>query len=385
MKKKIAIVLAVVMAMSVFAIPASAVYQLDGTGGVVWVDTEVLRIQLPTSKSFEFTLDPYGLLDLEPGVPVDLDDLKDLDGAGKIVFHDFVPVVLNKSSREIRVGVEFTIDTGDSDVAAIANTTWTDEDQQINMTVDAAKDKVTSAPFAGDLEDDFDTVTGGHIMETARWLEFIFDRADYEIELNEDAEEPYTSEDYAVRIKDEDDNAAGTALQLDGSLNDDADWSDAAEVEIELAVVFAFEMAAGSTLNNKATVKTTPLYGFEGVETDPMAADFEREDEFTLDSGAPGFVIGGTVTGTATNAIITGTVGSTLNIPFNFGSDVETGFPQVWLQSPIADVSSSFVVTATGFTFNTTGAPAGTYNYTVWLETPNSEATNFFALRIILS
>ena len=285
MKKKIAIVLAVVMAMSVFAIPASAVYQLDGTGGVVWVDTEVLRVQLPTSKSFEFTLDPYGLLELEPGVPTPIDEF---DGDSKIVFHDFVPVILNKSSREIRTGIEFVIDTNDPEIAAIATETWVDDDQQINMTVSASEEKITSTTVAED--NDFKLMTDGSLAETAKWLEFTFDRAKYEIELDEDAKMPYKSEDFDFRIIDEDDNAAGTALELDGALNPDADWSNAADIEIDLTIKFAFELAAGSTLGNVATVGSAEsIYGLLGMRATDMTDAFERDDDVIIDTGEPAF------------------------------------------------------------------------------------------------
>ena len=85
-------------------------------------------------------------------------------------------------------------------------------------------------------------------------------------------------------------------------------------------------------------------------------------------------------------ATIKGEVGDVIVMPFNFGplSKIEAGFPQVWLVDPVFEVTQIFDVNVAAgtITFDTDGAPAGIFEYTVWLQI--TDVTDFYALTLEL-
>jgi hypothetical protein len=82
---------------------------------------------------------------------------------------------------------------------------------------------------------------------------------------------------------------------------------------------------------------------------------------------------------------VTGTAGSVLNIPFNFGDDVPAGFPQVYLLSPIFNVTDIFDLEPANsrIRLDTDGFPAGTFQYRIWYQLVDEN--DYWLLTIVLT
>jgi hypothetical protein len=189
---------------------------------------------------------------------------------GEIHFNEFAPVILNLSSREIQTGVSFAIvDEGTATVTSIAPAAaaaaW-DEDnpnEEVWIQVSSAENKVTRAP----APEGIDFVELSHLMVDAeKWFEFTFDRAAYEFIVPATGGLPKYELSTPIL-----DNAAGTALELEGRLNPFAEWEDFDENgDFGLVIEYAFRKHDDSTFHTYVTAPdgAGDAYGFEDEHND---------------------------------------------------------------------------------------------------------------------
>lgn len=100
--------LASFMALTMAAAPMSAYadpYSIQGTGTITILETEIYNVVLPTDKSIDFNVDPYGILTMQPGSTL---DQVVSDAAGIVT--SSATAVINKSSVPIDVSMQFYFD-----------------------------------------------------------------------------------------------------------------------------------------------------------------------------------------------------------------------------------------------------------------------------------
>lgn len=227
MKKYIAFLIAVVMTLSmsvpVFAttpVPDPVAGQIGGRGTVVDADMdEVIRMTLPTQNSFEFFLDPIGLLG---------------QGAGTIVFpSSFNPAFISRSSTDIRLGVEYSVGGAANLVANNAAVTGVERGVAVQV--------VSSAVNVSDPAADFQGITVvNHVYGAANnWnrslFEYVLPAGHFVIA---------GTGDNARLVPDDEPNWQGTQIQLRGRLNPNSnDWTGTQHMTMNIRFSFKDDLA----------------------------------------------------------------------------------------------------------------------------------------------
>jgi hypothetical protein len=285
---------------------------VPGTGGTVYVDTEIYSVVLPTSANLNFTLDPLGLLGIGNGSSA---ALAGLDG-GKIVSNG-IAGALNKSSVDIELTVGFKI-TGNATVVAAANIE-DDTANNVSISVRPSKTNVDDSKLPTLLKLG-DSVTGATLAEgaagafeidsTGYALNFLLEGAAYVVKNTEGVYSYIYDPDTSP-------NGNGTAITIEGLVNSKADWTDYVDgtKSVGLAAVFSFEKADPTSHTHLATatlkdgkadtpddifglkkadtatvsVPSAPTYGFLGgtgvsdLNLSPGDPTFEQTVAFTYD------------------------------------------------------------------------------------------------------
>lgn len=290
--------------------------EITGEGSTEYINLELYTVTVPTSDTLDFMLDPQGLLGIEAGTTVDVADLK----GGSIIPGATVPKVINDSSVDLTVTVALT---GSGDATFISKG---DDDQ---ATIDAVNGDTNNnillyaVPSAVNIpltSTDYEASTKGYIINStadAIELKFVLDAADYEV-----TEEEGT---YTAEVKDG--TGSGTAFQLGGYVNTNADWSDytgaVPDKEVGVSAVFSFE---------KSSEEESEDIGVEGVHgiLSTVSVDFmtvTSPEPPVVPGFASGTVLGSAYTPTSTTegAIIlwsmTDNADEDMVIPFNLGSE----------------------------------------------------------------
>lgn len=110
--------LASFMALTMAAAPMSAYaapYSINGTGTITILETEIYNVVLPTDKSIDFNVDPYGILTMDPGATLD-----DVVSKAAGIVTSSATAVINKSSVPIDVNMQFYFDQSASAPASNA-------------------------------------------------------------------------------------------------------------------------------------------------------------------------------------------------------------------------------------------------------------------------
>lgn len=110
--------LASFMALTMAAAPMSAYaapYSINGTGTITILETEIYNVVLPTDKSIDFNVDPYGILTMDPGATLD-----DVVSKAAGIVTSSATAVINKSSVPIDVNMQFYFDQSNSAPASNA-------------------------------------------------------------------------------------------------------------------------------------------------------------------------------------------------------------------------------------------------------------------------
>jgi hypothetical protein len=271
---------------------------ITGAGGVLYLNTTIYLVVLPTNASLNFTLDPQGLAAIAGG---DSAQLEDLDGGriisyapAKIVNYSSTPVKVTAKLKGLAAGtpaatfIPYTTDTATTiaNVAAAGN----------NVLIYAAFSKVNIADPAAAFQR---TEKGYVLTGTEQTFEFEFDAAEYTVTNNNGtytaAAEPGTGH--------------GSAISLGGHVNKDADWSaftganPAATVKVE--ATFTFEDFSDGTpgtavtdipgLVDNTTVALTlasPGFGTSGSTVTDLAAAITATQAGTADITTPFFTDG---------------------------------------------------------------------------------------------
>lgn len=152
--------LASFMAMTMVATPMS-IFAADGgtitgTGTVTTLETEIYNLVLPTNKSIDFQVDPYGILDLDPDT--NLSDVVS-NAAGTVT--SSATAIINKSSVPIDVSVEVYFDKTDTTVSNSAVELGTEAEakagtKDLYLAVQHLEDSVLQKPVATGTAVDID-------------------------------------------------------------------------------------------------------------------------------------------------------------------------------------------------------------------------------------
>lgn len=96
--------LASFMALTMAAAPMSAYadYSISGTGTITILETEIYNVILPTDKSIDFNVDPYGILTMDPDTT-----LNEIVSSAAGTVTSSATAVINKSSVPIDVDLQF--------------------------------------------------------------------------------------------------------------------------------------------------------------------------------------------------------------------------------------------------------------------------------------
>ena len=255
LKKALATMMAVALAVSPMTVSASAPLEQPGSqninveGGASYVNTTKYKVTLPTNNSLDFTLDPSGIFgyvkdQTDQGNTVTAVDPGDLATfAGKIVgvgSHN----IINKSSIPVAVTCDYKLSTTASDISFVtadAPTPATVSGNEINLTVVGGNLTVSGNDYI------FDEATGANafskgIGTNSTKVMVVLDKTDYQYTVsgNQFGYAPSTVSGANLE------ETAG--LTIGGCISKDHDWS-------------------ALTGENAKTVKLSCVYSFKGVKT----------------------------------------------------------------------------------------------------------------------
>ena len=227
------------------ATSASATVTSAGTVNA-YDTTPIFEVTLPTANSLQFTVDPYGLLNLDttgPGSKVNVDELAN---TGAIVAASGSgALIMNESSVPVTVGVKLSVS---DDGGAIFVT-----DQADVATGDALNMLLALVPSASKVTVSGTAVTGyseaGKVLAitdtttpSSNNAEFYLAKAKYDV-VN-------TGSGYKLKKTEADDNYDATMFKVGGAANPGADWSayvaTSSAAAISLEAVFSYTEATGS-------------------------------------------------------------------------------------------------------------------------------------------
>jgi hypothetical protein len=268
--------------------------EIKGDGDTTYVDTKIYSVVLPTSAAWDFILDPQGLIGAyrannetaDPLTNVGLANSLPTDGvtaaalvpyAGRIIPGTTVPVFQNRSSYNVALGVSIRV-TGDATIVAttgeVAPTATPPVDPENPTALElAAIAAETANNVLLNVQLQENTVNTNVLAATpafaaatapvevaldnpGKTLSFILAGANYVF-----TGDPTDGFDYE-RVTDSYGN--GTALQLGGLVNRNANWEDFADGADKIGVEVKFSLAETAT-----AVPTTGTaefaYGFAGA------------------------------------------------------------------------------------------------------------------------
>lgn len=218
-----------VMAAEVQTVTAGAA-NVSGSGTVSAYDkTPIFKVTLPTANALDFTVDPYGLLDIASGSSVNIDELansgaiKSASGSAAVIKNQSsVPVTVNLKMTAKSEGKTINFKTVGSEVAT---------GDAVNMflaIIPSSKKAVSAADY---------TAAGYAIpvTTTASNAKFKLDKAKYEV-VN-------TNGSFAMKLVSDAANYDSTVFKVGGLANPEADWSDfmaGKDSSVGLDVVFSY-------------------------------------------------------------------------------------------------------------------------------------------------
>lgn len=243
--------------------------EIDGDGSTVFVDTDVYSVILPTSVAWDFTLDPQGLVGAYRGGTIgNANELANAtpeqlaNYAGRIIPGTAFPVVQNRSSFDVALIVDVKV-TGDATVVATsAEVEPADGDaataNNILMNVQLQEEALTgetplTATFAA-----ASTAVEVPLKETNQSLAFVLAKADYVFSSTNGTDFTFLRTATSFGF--------GTALQISGLVNKNADWSEFTGADAKEVGIDAKFTLAKATAEQIAVSAVTGAYGYRGVD-----------------------------------------------------------------------------------------------------------------------
>jgi hypothetical protein len=328
--------------------------EFGGDGDTTYVDTKIYSVVLPTSAAWDFILDPQGLIGAfrangettDPLTNVGAADSLPAEGvtaaalatyAGKIIPGSTVPIFQNRSSYNVELGVSIRV-TGDANIvaasadvspvlgatpspaeiaAAAANNVLLNvqlQENSVNTNVLTTPLTFAAATTPTEVALDNDGKTLSFILAGANYV-FTYDATD-----GFDYERVPTS------------YGNGTALQLGGEVNRNANWEDFAKGTDEISVEAKFSLAETATAV-PTTGSAANAYGFagaaavaEGVFTPAVLAKGFQTASQTIQTqntwvDLPFGFDGLTISGVTNNGVVLSTTGSSHLYRFDYDNE----------------------------------------------------------------
>lgn len=244
-KKRIATVIAAAtMLLNVTPVmaaqPASGSATVSGSGTVNAYDqTPIYVVTLPTANALDFTVDPYGLLDLASGSAINIDDLTN---TGAIVSASGAAAVIrNESSVPITVSLTLTATQPTAnqaiDFKATGSEVATGTAANMFLAIIPSAEKADSASTYQAASYAIPATTAPSRADA----KFKLDKAEYEVINNGGS--------FAMQIVSGTSNYDATTFKVGGYVNPKADWTDFMSGKgssVALSVVFSYEKSADS-------------------------------------------------------------------------------------------------------------------------------------------
>jgi len=236
----------------------------DNKGTLVNVE-HIIDMELPTDAAFDFVLDPLGLMSIEDDGTALLGDLE----GGKIVPLGDAALVMNFSSLPVVLTVEFGLECDDDELTFVTAIDDVEEDDKeaFNALIYIVPSKAAITDATIDLEEDFAPAAEGYVIEDDAELVFLFPAAPYTVERD--------GLDFVLELVD-DDTGFGTALQIGGWVNTQADWTKY-ESDVDLDIVFTVSEVEDEVLDDDGP------YAF--VSSDMTLVEIVEADDKTAPAG----------------------------------------------------------------------------------------------------
>jgi len=314
----------------------------DNDGTTVFVN-HIIDIDLPTDNAFDFILDPMGLMDIEEDATVNFDELV----GGKIVPVNDAGLIMNFSSLPVIVTIdlEFT-GTGLTVVDNVAAVE--DEDGALNALLYVVPSASAITDSGIDLEEDFAPSGTGFAVEDESELTFLLDAAPYKVTRTGP-----TSFDFELV---DDNTGFGTALQVGGWVNTQADWSAFAD-DATLNIVFTI-----TAVDEEEVDATAGIYGFVSSDMSEVAIAGGSTGGVPTGFIAPG---GGFPVGSSATLITRAAATADFVIPFQFNGATITSVSNVPVSTGTPAALPQGGTTGNRYTVTGAGAESGSFTITL--------------------
>jgi|GEM_PF-5138469 len=343
-KKLLAIILSTVLVLSLnvaaFAGGAAPGFQgsdgvFTGSGNVLFTDeeSEEVKLYVPTSLSFDFILDPLGIVEQAKtanGAPFTLDP----DADPEVIFlndeiefgaESYAPLSLGFSAKmEDQGGIVYSTDGTFADDDTLELYINFEVAQNGNVVPKIFADLLTNskAHSAGTFDG---TGELGAIDDNGTDFSFVIPECEYGVEITgfDSSSWPWTFT--ATPIKEDDDEVYGTALKAGGEMTKGSDWSAYAGVdEIRIVTKFEIDLYSGAAPVYEADTAWLVSIGFNAPSA-PIVYTWSA-------LGAPNIVGGTNATSTTAipelvGATVTGADYYTASSSFSLG--IVTASPSV--------------------------------------------------------
>ena len=245
-KRIVALMAAATMLLNVtpvLAADATGQATASGSGTVnAYDDTPIYVVTLPTGNVLDFTVDPYGLLDLASGASVSMDQLAN---TGAIVAASGAAAIIkNMSSVPVTVTLNMTAQQSGSTI------TFMKKGSEV-VTGDATNMFLAIIPSAEKADSAATYKAASYaipITDTASEAKFKLDKAAYQVVNNNGS--------FSMEIVSGASNFDATAFKVGGVVNPAGDWSKfvggSAET-VSLGVVFSYAAAADAEVVDTAS------------------------------------------------------------------------------------------------------------------------------------
>lgn len=245
-KRIVALMAAATMLLNVtpvLAADATGQATASGSGTVnAYDDTPIYVVTLPTGNVLDFTVDPYGLLDLASGASVSIDQLTN---TGAIVAASGAAAIIkNMSSVPVTVTLNMTAQQSGSTI------TFMKKGSEV-VTGDATNMFLAIIPSAEKADSAATYKAASYaipITDTASEAKFKLDKAAYQVVNNNGS--------FSMEIVSGASNFDATAFKVGGVVNPAGDWSkfvgSSAET-VSLGVVFSYAAAADAEVVDTAS------------------------------------------------------------------------------------------------------------------------------------
>lgn len=250
----------------------SAIVSSSGTVNA-WDNTPIYQVTLPTANTLQFTVDPYGLLELGTGSAT-VDELME-NASGAIVSADGSGAfIFNESSSGITVGIKLYVDddaatpaTLKADPASLATDSST---EMFLALVPSASKVIASGSSTVGYEAASEVVAITEYSEPASdTVQFYLDKADYVVSQDT------VKGGYKIEKKADAGNGDGTMFKIAGQVNPKGDWTQyintktATGKALTLNAVFSYKTVDG----DKDKVDNDTAYGFVSGSATTVAFD----------------------------------------------------------------------------------------------------------------